>query len=696
MMINFCTYNSNSVFSTCRNDIHLARELMQFVCHPVESVRMKANGAVESLCHSLGTEIFKEVVPFTLNIIKDPASPSCSFAGASLFLTLPSTTRYILLNWDVRCEVARALLCVHKRTTQTELKHEILFWAMECALWDFFLPSIELPVGEPDHPKALLADIDANMLELPSMHWSYAEMVLRIAEIFRMSNRSIISPSTLTIFLKLLPNATGPMLVTKRSKPYESVGCYDTIVQCINYALDHVVKNIRKAIAGPLVPPKFLPDSGWKTFSFNFNAPFPIQTLLDQRKKDRCVWLPSLTFSLDTSDCDILKIAESMFADAEVLSSFIRINISNFVPHSGAESGGSSANVSPSTSKICNITLFKRLTSLFGTACTDPILRFVEQVVDELGRIATAASADSVYLPRQLLASEMFAGVSLGIKYLPKEIASSIEQRLGSVLIAVVNHDSSLAKVEVMCSTPNPQPPTPNPQPPTPNPNLTLSPFRWWSALAAISQDSHPLQISWLLEAALQPLSQIHVAAGPSSTSHPLCKRLRCARRIISNGVWGVWPLQLEFIRSVCLVAIHPSAQVRNCAIMCILAAVDEVWDFTVGQSSSIILPILDHCFFHLISRIHDTLPTLELNSPAFKSTKDFVIVLFKHAGGLPFRPLFLPMIRLMFQLISFSENDDSVGFSRLFIFICYRSSILIPTPPLPSYFAVTSGLPFV
>jgi hypothetical protein len=494
-------------------------------------------------------------------------------------------------------------------------------------------------------------------------------MILRIAEILRMSDRSVISPSTFTKFMNLLPNATGPMLVTKRNKPYESVGCYDTIVQCINYALDHVVKNIRQAMAGPLAPPKFCADSGWKTHSFNFKSELEIQTLLDQRKQRRCVWLPSLTCSLDPSDAAILKIAETIFADADVLGSFIRINVSNFVPYSSAESGGSSANVSPSTSKICNITLFKRLTSLFGAVCTDPILRFIEQVVGELGLIS-AASSDSVYLPRQLLASEMFAGISLGIKYLPREIASDIEQRLGSCLIAIVNHDSSLPKVELM----------------------------WWSALTHVTHDSHPLQISWLLEAALQPLSQVNVAAGPSSTSHPLCKRLRCARRVLSNCVWGVWPLQLEFIRSVCLVAIHPSAQVRNCAVMCILAAVDEVWSFSVEPSSSIIHPIPDYCFVDLISRIYDALPTLELNSPAFKSTKDFVIFLFKHAGGLPFRPLFLPMIRLMFQLISFSDKDDSVRFlasrSCNYVLLHVDLSNILTSPPPPPPIFIKQGCP--
>jgi hypothetical protein len=134
MMLNFCTYNSNT-WSTVHDDIRLVKELMQFFCHPVESVRMKANAAVEAVCHSLGPDIFEEVVPFTLNIIKDASSPSCSFAGATFFLTLPSTAKYILLNWSVRCAVARALLSVHKRTAKTEPEHEILFWAMECALW---------------------------------------------------------------------------------------------------------------------------------------------------------------------------------------------------------------------------------------------------------------------------------------------------------------------------------------------------------------------------------------------------------------------------------------------------------------------------------------------------------------------------------------------------------------------------------
>lgn len=36
---------------------------------------------------------------------------------------------------------------------------------------EFFLPSIDLPMDEPDHPKTLLADIDARFVsELPSMH----------------------------------------------------------------------------------------------------------------------------------------------------------------------------------------------------------------------------------------------------------------------------------------------------------------------------------------------------------------------------------------------------------------------------------------------------------------------------------------------------------------------------------------------
>jgi hypothetical protein len=134
MMLNFCTYNNNN-WSPVHSDIQLVKELIQFVCHPVESVRLKANEAIESLCHSLGAVVFQQVVPFTLNIIKDPASPSCSFAGASFFLMLPSTTKYILLNWDVRCDVARALLSVHKRTAKTEPEHEVLFWSMECKLW---------------------------------------------------------------------------------------------------------------------------------------------------------------------------------------------------------------------------------------------------------------------------------------------------------------------------------------------------------------------------------------------------------------------------------------------------------------------------------------------------------------------------------------------------------------------------------
>lgn len=459
-------------------------------------------------------------------------------------------------------------------------------------------------------------------------------MLLRIAEIFRMSRRCVISPVTLKLFMNLLPTATGPMLLTKRLQPYESVGCYDIILQCVNYALDHVVKRIRKATLGPLSLPKCSPDSGWKTFCFNPNPPFSIQNLLDQRKRDRCVLLSSLTFSLDPEDLEILMIAESIFTDVEVFNSFIQINSSNFVPYSSAEGGSSNANVAPSTNKICNVTLFKRLTSLFGTLCTEPILQFIEQVVTEIGLISVASS-DSVYLPRQLLASEMFAGVSLGIKYLPKEIASSISSKLGSCLMAIVNHDSSLPKVEII----------------------------WWSAVTLIAQGSHPLQISWLLEAALQPLSQVNVASSHTSTSHPLCKRLRCARSVISNCVWGIWPQQIEFIRSVCHVAVHPSSQVRNCTIMCIIAAVDEIWDFVWEDMSSFVHPVLDDCFVSLISRIHDSLPTLELNSPYFKSTKDFIIVLFKHFGKLPFRSLFLPMIRLVFQLISFSEQDDSVRF---------------------------------
>jgi hypothetical protein len=437
------------------------------------------------------------------------------------------------------------------------------------------------------------------------------------------------------------------MLVTKHRQPYESVGCYDTIVQCINYAVDRVVKRLRKSLSGPLAHPKFCPDSGWKTFSFNPSPPFSIQHLLDQRKKERSVWLSSLNFSLDPEDSEILKIAESIFADSEVFSGFVRINISNFVPYSSPESGGGSANIAPSANKICNVTLFKQLTSLFGTFCTDPIIQFIEQVVAEIGLIS-AASSDSVYLPRQLLASEMFAGISLGIKYLPKEIVSSIEQRLGCCLMAIVNHDSSLPKVEVM----------------------------WWSALAMVAQDLHPLQMSWLLEAALQPLSPVGVA-GTTLTSHPLCKRLRCARRVISNCVWGTWPLQLEFMRSVCLVAIHPSSQVRTCAVMCIIAAVDEVWNCDFVESSSTIHPILDSCFVDLISRIYDTIPTLKLNSPEFKSTKDFVIVLFKHAGGLPFRSLFVPMIRLIFRLISLSEKDDAVRFFSIHATSCHSRDFM-------------------
>jgi hypothetical protein len=348
---------------------------------------------------------------------------------------------------------------------------------------------------------------------------------------------------------------------------------------------------------------------------------------------NRCVWLPSLAFSLNSDDREILQIAATLFSCPEVFCSFIRVNTSNFVPHSSSESGGSSANVAPSTVKACNVILFKQLTSLLGAVCADPVLQFIEQVVVELGLISSAAS-DSVYLPRQLLAAEMFAGVSLGIKYLPKDVASPIEGRLGSSLMAFVNHDSSLPKVEVM----------------------------WWSAVASITQDAHPLQISWLLEAALQPLSVAAVTAGSTSTSHPLCKRLKCARRIISNCVWGTWPLQIDFIRSVCSIAVHPSSQIRNSAVMCIIAAVDQVWGYSVDRVSSTVNPFLDDCFFDLVSRIYDVLPSLELNSPAFKSTKDFVIYLFKHAGGLPFRPLFLPMIRLIFQLMSFCEKDDSVS----------------------------------
>lgn len=134
IMLNFCAYNSNT-WTTVNNDIQLVKELMQLLCHPTESVRTKANVAVEGLCHSLGTEVLQEVVPFTLNIIKDSASLSCAFAGASLFLTLPSTTKYIQQNWHVRCEVARALLSVYKRNAKTEPEHEVLFWAMENALW---------------------------------------------------------------------------------------------------------------------------------------------------------------------------------------------------------------------------------------------------------------------------------------------------------------------------------------------------------------------------------------------------------------------------------------------------------------------------------------------------------------------------------------------------------------------------------
>lgn len=475
-------------------------------------------------------------------------------------------------------------------------------------------------------------------------------MLLRIAEMFRMSRRCVISPNTLRLYMNVLPTASGPMLVTKRRQPYESVGCYDTIVQCINFALDHVVKRIRKRNAGPFAHPKCSLDSGWKTFSFRPNPQHSIQTLLDQRKTERCVWLPSLTFSLDSADLEILRIAESIFADVQMFNSFIRINSTNFVPYSSAESGGSSVNVAPSANKIGNITLFKRLTSLFGNVCADPILQFIEQVISEIGSISVASS-DSTYLPRQLLATEMFAGVSLGIKYLPKETTSLIEQKLGTCLMAMVNHDSSLPKVEVM----------------------------WFSAIASIVQDSHPLQISWLLEAALQPLPTVSVAGGPSSTSHPLCKRLRCARRIISNCVWGTWPMQVEFMQSVCRVANHSSSQVRNCAVMCIIAGVDQIWNFAWDESSSSVHPIRDDSFFDLITRIHEILPTLELNSPVFKSTKDFIIYMFKYSGGLPFRPLLLPMIRLFFQLISLTEKDDSVRMSCHY-FACDRLAMLMYT----------------
>ncbi len=121
--------------------------------------------------------------------------------------------------------------------------------------------------------------------------------------------------------------------------------------------------------------------------------------------------------------------------------------------------------------------------------------------------------------------------------------------------------------------------------------------------------------------------------------------------------------MQVEFMRSVCLVANHPASQIRNCAVLCIIAAVDVVWNFAWEESSISVHPVLDDCFVQLISTIHDAFPTLELNSPAFKSTKDFVINLFKYAGGLAFRPLLLPMISLIFQLISFTEKDDSVSY---------------------------------
>jgi hypothetical protein len=43
-----------------------------------------------------------------------------------------------------------------------------------CISREFFLPSIDLPMDEPDHPKTLLADIDASFVsELPSMHCKF-------------------------------------------------------------------------------------------------------------------------------------------------------------------------------------------------------------------------------------------------------------------------------------------------------------------------------------------------------------------------------------------------------------------------------------------------------------------------------------------------------------------------------------------
>ncbi len=35
---------------------------------------------------------------------------------------------------------------------------------------EFLLPTVDLPIGEPDHPEMLLADIDTRFLELSSMH----------------------------------------------------------------------------------------------------------------------------------------------------------------------------------------------------------------------------------------------------------------------------------------------------------------------------------------------------------------------------------------------------------------------------------------------------------------------------------------------------------------------------------------------
>ena len=78
--------------------------------------------------------------------------------------------------------------------------------------------------------------------------------------------------------------------------------------------------------------------------------------------------------------------------------------------------------------------------------------------------------------------------------------------------------------------------------------------------------------------------------------------------------------MQVEFMQSVCRVANHSSSQVRNCAVMCIIAGVDQIWNFAWDESSSSVHPIRDDSFFDLITRIHEILPTLELNSPVFKS----------------------------------------------------------------------------